>query len=106
VASARRFGLPGVALVWTLRTTFDLIVLYLLAARLTRGGVSVGVRTRDAGYVLASVAALALVVWPVGLGARAAIALAIVLACAALGYRWFGSRLRARRFDALVTPGA
>jgi O-antigen/teichoic acid export membrane protein len=104
VVSARRFGLSGVALVWSLRTTLDLIVLYLLAARLNT--IPSSVRRRDAGYAIAALAALALVVWPVGLLGRVGVALAIVAACAVLGYRRFGDRLRARQLDALVTRGA
>jgi O-antigen/teichoic acid export membrane protein len=103
VVSARRFGLSGVAVVWSLRTTLDLIVLHVLAARLAV--IPASVRVRDAAYVLAALVALALVVWPASLAARVGVALAIVTSCAVLGYRRFGERLRAGRFDAVASPG-
>jgi hypothetical protein len=79
-------------------------VLYVLASRLA--GIPASVRTKDSGRALAALAALALVVSPVGLAGRAAVASGIVIGCALLGYRRFGARLRAGRLNTLATPSA
>lgn len=104
VVSARRFGLTGVAVVWSLRTTIDLVVLYLLAGRLVHEpGRS---RTRETGFVLGGVAALALVLWPGSLMGRLVIAIVVGGACTLAVYRRFGDRLRTRWLAGLVKQSA
>jgi O-antigen/teichoic acid export membrane protein len=99
VFSARRFGLEGVAIIWTLRTTIDLIALYLLAGQLDR--VPHGRRVRDLTWVLTGVATLGVVAMPTGLVARMVLGLVVAASCGVATYRHFRAHLATGR---LVRP--
>jgi O-antigen/teichoic acid export membrane protein len=104
VLSAKRFGLTGVAVVWSVRTTADLVALYLLAARLAaipRRG-----RLRDVLWAVGGLAALAVIAQPAGLGVRSALALAVVAGCALILYRLSAGLLRARRLEPVAASGS
>jgi O-antigen/teichoic acid export membrane protein len=101
VLSARRFGLTGVAIVWSLRTTLDLIALYVLAAGLA--GLPARARIREVVWALGGLASLAVIAWPEHIGARAGLALVVMVGCAVALYRQAAGLLRARRLEPLAT---
>lgn len=79
VLSAKRYGLTGVAVVWCLRATADLLVLYSLAARI--GLMSWRRRWVDAACLSAGGLALVIVAQPATVFVRGIIALSVVSVC-------------------------
>jgi hypothetical protein len=88
VVCAQRFGLAGVASVWCLRAIVDLVVLYLLAARLA--STSRATRVRQAGAFVGALVVLALVAALPALPLRIGAAGLVSLGCLAGLYRLSG----------------